>query len=52
MEEETPWYDNPNILFDKEKVFQFWPSRGQSEGERINKRHQICGVWSCPSLSP
>lgn len=33
---EDVWYNNPKILFAKDKVFDFWPTELQDEHERIN----------------
>jgi hypothetical protein len=32
----TVWYDNPLILFDVNKVFEFWPVSSQTSEERVN----------------
>ena len=45
--EEQVWFDNPKILFDKDRVMEFWPSRNQTKEERINNTTRFILYGAC-----
>ena len=41
------WFDNPNELFKKDKIQEFWPNNTQSDNERINATTRFVLYLGC-----
>jgi hypothetical protein len=41
------WFDDPKILFDVNKVFEFWPVASQTSEERVNATSRFIIYASC-----
>lgn len=44
------WFDKPMVLFQKDKIFKFWPKQDESFEERINSSsrfiiYAVCGLY-------
>ena len=41
------WFDNPKVLFDINKVLEFWPSASQTSEERVNATSRFIVYATC-----
>lgn len=41
------WFDNPKVLFDVNKVLEFWPNSKQSSEERVNATSRFIIYATC-----